>query len=106
MMTEDVQWIISIAITVIALVGGIIARDRYIFRSIYGRNEKARDNMDNLKAEFITRSEVASQLELLGKQIDSNAQRVENINSQIDAKINGITTRIDELIKAIVDGKK
>lgn len=76
--------VISMAGVIAAMIGGFIARDRYITRTISEKVEKLHTRIDKVRDEHVRRDDLAGHIERFEKSVDEMKEEQRRTNERID----------------------
>lgn len=104
MVDSDLVAVVSIGLTLVACVGGIIARDRYLSATIVSGDKAIREEMDKkidvcherinkTRDEFVRRDD-----------LDAHMTRIEKSIAGMHDEQKGTNKRIDEFMTAMLSG--
>lgn len=91
MTTGDVSWILGALMTLVTVIGGIIARDRQLARMIQDGDEKLHDRINRVREDMVHRSDLDSHIQRLDKSVGE-------LRSDVKEQGKETTRRLDTLV--------
>lgn len=87
---------ISIFLGVIAAIGGIVARDRYILRQISDGVGKVHERIDNIPYTYVQKEDLRTFLKPIEENIKSVNETQKETNKRIDELMIALTSKINQ----------
>lgn len=96
--------LIGWGLTVLAIVGGIILRDRQVMSTIQDGDDKLHHRVNETRDQYVRRDDLASHIQRIEKTVDE--MRVEmreqrHANERLDTTLTGHTTMLQEMIRTL-----
>lgn len=91
---DMLNWIIGTGLSVIAIIGGIIARDRQLTRLISEGDDKLHDRINRVRDDYVRRVDLDGQIARLDKNVDE-------LRDEIRQSRNETNQRLDAIIAAV-----
>lgn len=100
-MTDEVIWIISTGFGLVALIGGVVARDRYILglisknhegsiKAIQDNTEKLNERMAKIKDEYVRRIDLDGHIMRLDGSIQTLSGEMRSSTAQTNQRLDAI----------------
>lgn len=100
-MSEEAIWIISTGFALVGLIGGIVARDRYILglisknhegsiKAIQDSTEKTNERIDRIKDEYVRRVDLDGHIMRLDGSIKGLADEMRSSSTQTNQRLDAI----------------
>lgn len=101
--------LIGWGLTVLAIVGGVILRDRQVMGTIKDGDDKLHDRLSKVKDEYVRRDDLASHIQRIEKTVDE--MRIEmreqrRTNERLDTTLTGHTTMLQAMINILTEQAK
>ena len=95
-MSEELQWLIGALFGVVALVGGVITRDRQMSAQIRRVEDKLHERINKVKDDYVKKTDMDEQVRLLrddiGRMRDEIHEDRAETNKRLDTIISSVTT--------------
>jgi len=91
---DQLTWIVGTGLSIIAIIGGIIARDRQLTRMISEGDDKVHERVNRVRDEYVRRSDLDGHIQRLDANIQTLAKDVREQSQET-------TRRLDALIAAM-----
>lgn len=109
-MSDEIIWVVSVGFAMAALIGGIVARDRYILglisknhegsiKAIQDSAEKTNDKMTKIKDEYVRRVDLDGHL----MRLDGSIQA---LSGELRSSATLTNTRLDAILQHFASAKK
>lgn len=96
---EELTWLIAAAVGVIGVIGGIVARDRYIIRSMADGDEKLHERINRVREDYVRRDDLDGHIARLEKEVSG-------LKDDQRASSAALMARLDSLFELIVKAQK
>ena len=93
MLESEAQWLIGIIITGIAVVGGIIMRDRHVLSSIIVGDEKLHTRINQFETGFVRRADLNGHIQSLETMVNQMRDEQRETNRRIDRLLQIMTKK-------------
>ena len=108
-MSDEITWIVGVAFTLITVIGGIIARDRYILRLISKSHEdtvreaqraadKLDDRLNRVKDDYVRRVDLDAHIGRLDNSVQSLTSEMRSSSAQTNQRLDAILAHFSKSI--------
>ena len=108
-MSDEITWIVGVAFTLITVIGGIIARDRYILGLISKGHEstvreaqraadKLDDRLNRVKDDYVRRVDLDAHIGRLDNSVQSLTSEMRSSSAQTNQRLDAILAHFSKNI--------
>lgn len=83
-MGDDLKWLVGAIVTLVTMIGGVIARDRHVMDAIKEGDEKLSDRLTKVQAEYVRRDDLNDHIQSMGSSIQQMREEQRETNRRID----------------------
>ena len=84
-MGNELQWFIGALIGVIGLIGGLIARDRQVHKTIAEGDEKLSNRITRVQEQYVRRDDLNGHIQTIENSVNQMREEQRETNRRIDA---------------------
>ena len=93
MLGNEAQWLIGVIITGIAVMGGIIMRDRHVLSSISKGDERLHTRINQFEKGFVRRADLNGHIQSLETMVNQMRDEQRETNRRIDRLLQIMTKK-------------
>lgn len=90
-MSEGIEWVVTTAIALVALIGGIVVRDRQVHKAISEGDAKLYDRIAEVERSYVRRDDLNGHIEAIQNSVREMREEQRNTTKRIDELLTTLT---------------
>lgn len=86
-----IEWVVSTAIGLVVLIGGIIVRDRQVMKTINDGDEKLHQRINRVSDTYVRRDDLNGHIKHIEQMVNQMREEQRETNRRIDALLAAMT---------------
>lgn len=92
-MGNELQWLIGTLIGVVGLIGGLIARDRQVHKTIAEGDEKLSNRITRVQEQYVRRDDLNGHIQTIENSVNQMREEQRETNRRIDAVLTTLSRK-------------